>query len=61
MPDIHVSSCVLSILQVIVIFKPVGRCVFHAGWRNAYRPTGQVILSGTTRPAADALDLPATL
>ncbi|ABV13547.1 hypothetical protein HMPREF0208_00122 [Citrobacter koseri] len=24
MPDIHVSSCVLSILQVIVIFKPVG-------------------------------------
>ncbi|EHC94736.1 hypothetical protein LTSEUGA_1138, partial [Salmonella enterica subsp. enterica serovar Uganda str. R8-3404] len=24
LPDIHVSSCVLSILQVIVIFRPVG-------------------------------------
>ncbi|AYZ54568.1 hypothetical protein EYY80_24905 [Klebsiella oxytoca] len=24
MPDIHVSSCVQSILQGIIIFKPVG-------------------------------------
>ncbi|EAM7072740.1 hypothetical protein D6T91_04160 [Salmonella enterica subsp. houtenae] len=36
MPDIHVSSCVLSILQVIVIFKPVDRCGMFAGWRFAY-------------------------
>ncbi|AUZ65415.1 hypothetical protein C2U53_17135 [Citrobacter sp. CFNIH10] len=36
MPDIHVSSCVLSILQVIVIFKPVDRRGACAGWRYAH-------------------------
>ncbi|RSV91584.1 hypothetical protein EGH57_05410 [Klebsiella aerogenes] len=50
MPDIHVSSCVQSILQVIIIFKPVGlirrasvaiRHLINAGWRRErlIRPT----------------------
>ncbi|AVI00478.1 hypothetical protein AL479_23535 [Citrobacter amalonaticus] len=61
MPDIHVSSCVLSILQVIVIFKPVDRRGACAGGATLIRPTRQVILLFTTRPAADESDLPAVL